>query len=426
MLRYPFRADVGTWLLGLVLGSVVIQFFTGAMRVRWLPYLDVWTAPEALAFGVIGMVLEVYWWLLAFKLAVQGLRDGAKGRQKHSTRDDWVDDAQALRQLLLWGGALAAGYVLYLRSGGSALAVYSLVLALLLPAVVVLLGTEDNLSFALDPRAWRLLFQRTRIDYLLAVAKLSALALLLFFVHVKLVPHDPRWLRVPLSRLAVLYGLFAGYYELGRMLDRNRRELTLAEPARVATPAELTQEEELALRCAERYCNEQRHARAARELEPLALRAGTSAQAHAKFREYLFRAGDEGGLLAHARSYVVELLAMGQDRDALALYEDSLTADPDFELAGPGPTARLFQVVLGERKDDLAIDVARQFLRRFPDEADAVPIGLSAARLLDRQGRDADARQLLIDLVRRFRVHPLRGELVAALETLESVARRSS
>src|SRR5204862_5291300 len=129
---------------------------------------------------------------------------------------------------------------------------------------------EDSLSFALDPRAWRLLFQRTRIDYLLAVAKLSALALLLFFVHVKLIPHDPRWLRVPLSRLALLYGLFAGYYELGRMLDRNRRELSLPKPAVAATPAELTEDEELALRCAERYCNEQRHARAARELQAFA------------------------------------------------------------------------------------------------------------------------------------------------------------
>jgi hypothetical protein len=145
---------------------------------------------------------------------------------------------------------------------------------------------------------------------------------------------------------------------------------------------------------------------------------------HGKFREYLFRAGDQSGLLAHARGYVVELLALVNEREALALYEDSLTADPGFELAGPGPTTQLFRAVLNARKDDLAIDLARQFLRRFPDEEDAVPNGLSAARLLDRQGREADARQLLIDLVRRFRVHPLRSELVAALETLESVARR--
>jgi hypothetical protein len=424
MLRYPLRVEVGAWLLGLALGSIVVQFFTGAMRVHWLPYLDVWTEPDALAFGVIGMILEVYWWLLAFKLAVQGLRDGAKGKQKHSTRDDWIDDEQALRQLLLWGGVVAAGYVLYLVYGGSALSLYCLVLALLLPAVLVLLGTEESLRFALDPRAWRMLFQRTHFDYLLAVARLSALALLLVFVQAKLIPHDPRWLRVPLTRLAWLYALFASYYELGCMLDRNRHNLSLAEAAAVVTPAELTEDEELALRSAERYCNEQRYARAARELESFAGRAGTSARVHGKFREYLFRAGDEAGLLVHARGYVVELLALGNEREALALYEDSLTADPGFELAGPGPTTQLFRAVLNARKDDLAIDLARQFLRRFPDEEDAVPNGLSAARLLDRQGREADARQLLIDLVRRFRVHPLRSELVAALETLESVARR--
>jgi hypothetical protein len=39
-------------------------------------------------------------------------------------------------------------------------------------------------------------------------------------------------------------------------------------------------------------------------------------------------------------------------------------------------------------------------------------------------GRDEEARHLLVDLARRFPQHPMRGELIAALETLEDVARR--
>ena len=81
-------------------------------------------------------------------------------------------------------------------------------------------------------------------------------------------------------------------------------------------------------------------------------------------------------------------------------------------------------VALDERQPDLAVALAREFLRRFPEEPDAVPNGLSAARLLDRQGHDEQSRQLLVELVRRFPNPPQRAELVAALETLESVARR--
>jgi hypothetical protein len=44
---------------------------------------------------------------------------------------------------------------------------------------------------------------------------------------------------------------------------------------------------------------------------------------------------------------------------------------------------------------------------------------------MDRLGRDEEARGLLVALVRRFPGHPMRGELLAALETLEDVARRA-
>ena len=79
-----------------------------------------------------------------------------------------------------------------------------------------------------------------------------------------------------------------------------------------------------------------------------------------------------------------------------------------------------------EQRTQLAIALGEEFVRRFPLEPDSVPNGLSAARLMDRLGRDEDARRLLVDLVRRFPQHPMRGELLAALETLEDAARRGT
>ena len=424
MLRYPFRNGVWGWLLVLVLASVVTQYFTGAMRFRFVPRFSAWTTPEALTLGVIGMIAEVYCWLLAFKIAVQGLRAGARGAAQHATRDDWIDDDSALRQVVLWGGLFVVAYAIYLTVGGRALALFGLALASVLPAIVLLLGSEDSLKVALHPGAWRGLFKRTGSDYLLVVAKLAALVLVIGFVQVKLVPDGPRWLRVPLLRLAWLYALFAGYYELGRLLDRNPRAQSLPQPAETAVPAELTEAEELALRSAERYFGEQRYARALRELEYLVARTGTAAKLHWRYRELCALAGEEGKLLVHARIYIEELLGLGEEQDALALYEDSLTFNSAFELKDPARVRQLFEVLLRAHRDDQAIALARQLLRRFPDEAEGVSAGLSAARLLDRQGHDEDARALLVDLVRRFPGHPLRGELVAALETLEGAARR--
>jgi len=424
MLRYPFRGEVRGWLLLLVLASVITQYFTGAMRFRWVPRFSAWTTPDALALGVIGMIVEVYWWLVAFKIAVQGLRAGAKGSGKHATRDDWIDDDSALRQVVLWGGLFVAAYAIYLQFGGGVLAFCAPVLALALPAILLLLGTEDSLMVALDPRAWRPLLMRTGGDYFLVVAKLSVLVLLIGLVHVKLIPAEPRWLHVPLVRLAWLFALFAGYYELGRLLDRNPRAQRQPEPAEPAAPAELTEAEELAMRSAERYFGEQRYSRAVRELEYLVARKGTSAKLHWRYRELCALGREEGKLLVHGRIYVEELLGLGEEQQALALYEDCLTFSPAFELTVPARALQLFEVLVRERKEDMAIEVARQFLDRFPEDPEGVSAGLGAARLLDRQGHEEPARRLLVDLVRRFPAHPLRAELVAALETLEGAARR--
>jgi tetratricopeptide (TPR) repeat protein len=297
-----------------------------------------------------------------------------------------------------------------------------------MPAILHILGMEDSFNRAIDPRAWIGLMEQAGVHYLLAMVELAGLALLAGAMQFELIPRDPAWLHGPLTRMAWLVALFVGYHEVGRVL---RRSLGTAAPraAAAAVPGarqELTEEEALAMRAAERLGADQRFARGAKELQWLATRPGSSPQLHARFRELLALAGDEASLLVHARSYVAELLSLGEDRDALALYLDSFAVDPHFELAEPGAVTRLLEVSVLERQLDLAISLAREFLRRFPDEPDAVPNGLSAARILDRQGRDEDARQLLASLIRRFPQHPLRGEMMAALETLEGVARRGS
>lgn len=424
MLAYPFRSGVLVWLLGLSLASVVVQALTGLLDVQWFPVFQIHASIDMVAFGLIGAVLEMFWWLYAFKIAVEAMRAAASGREDQPGRENWADDTQAARQLQLWGGLLLVGYVLFLFFGGPGLSVYCVLLAPVLPAILLLLGMEDSLQFALDPRAWRLLIGKGSGDYLLATVKLTAMALVVGGAEVWILADLPRWLGVPLSRLALLYALVAGYHELGRVLDSHRRRLKLTvdkQPERLDLPYT---EADLAMRAAQRYAAEGRIPKAALQLEPLTRDRATTPEVHGYYRELLIYLNDRDRLLRHAHDYLPVLLDRSQDGEALTLYQDSVAVDPAFELEEPRRLSQLIELLTREQQPQRAIGLAQEFLRRFPDEPDAVRNGLAAARQLDRLGQAEDAISLLVTLVRRFPGHPLRGELVAALETLEGSARR--
>src|SRR4249919_2366727 len=139
MFTYPFRAGVLSWWIGLSLFMVVVQGFTGALQVHWQPRFEISPESSAIAFGVIGILLEALWWTMAFKIAVEGMRAAAAGERERG-RDIWVEDEQAARQLLLWGTAALAAYLLYVNVGAAALTLYCALLAVFMPAIVVLLG----------------------------------------------------------------------------------------------------------------------------------------------------------------------------------------------------------------------------------------------------------------------------------------------
>jgi hypothetical protein len=156
-LAYPFRSAVLVWLLGLALAAVPIQAMVRVLGVKWLPRLQFDTSPDLVVFGMIGIALELFWWLVAFKIAVEALNAAANGRSDESLEEGWNEDANAARQMLLWAGVLLVGYGLYVEQGSTMLALYGLLLAIVLPAVIVLLRMVGSLLRALDPRRWRAL-----------------------------------------------------------------------------------------------------------------------------------------------------------------------------------------------------------------------------------------------------------------------------
>ena len=153
MPRSPLRLAMLGWLLALGLAAAVIQLFTGGLSIQWLPRFELSTTTGEIVFVVTGLFLEFFWWLLALKIAVEGLRAAASGHEDQAGRENRVDDPQALRQLLLWCTVLLAGYSIYLELGGVALSIYGTLVVALLPAIVGILGMPRSAAAVCTPQA---------------------------------------------------------------------------------------------------------------------------------------------------------------------------------------------------------------------------------------------------------------------------------
>ena len=78
-------------------------------------------------------------------------------------------------------------------------------------------------------------------------------------------------------------------------------------------------------------------------LQALIRRRGASAPIHDRYRELLVAAGDLARLDQHGREYIATLLALGQDKRALAMLLDARGRDPSFAVEGPEELTRLLR-----------------------------------------------------------------------------------
>jgi hypothetical protein len=149
-------------------------------------------------------------------------------------------------------------------------------------------------------------------------------------------------------------------------------------------------------------------------------RRGASAPVHERYRQWLQQLGDGPRLAQHARDYSSNLVALGEDKRALALVADALQRDPACVLEDPDAITRLVAYAATAGHSRMAVQLATDFAARFPKHDGIVPNALTAARLMaTKLGREAEARRILQALSHQHRQHPLAGEVLAALEEVQ-------
>lgn len=374
--------------------------------------------------GVLNWLFSAMWWLMAFKLASETLSRAASGREAEEGFEVFSSDALAMRQMALGLWLIAIAALLRVLAPVGVSIAYGVVVALLLPAIVVVLVMEESLLRAFDPRLLLEFVRRVGAEYFTLAAQVALLAVAVVLAIRALAAALPSGPAEALAHLLILYLLLLTYRSLGLLLDRHRAQLDLDHEGPSAPPsprlAAATPEETAALAEAGRLMGSEQPAEAAAVLDRLIRGRGATAPVHARYRALLARLGDNDGLLRHARMHVAVLLQLGQEREAIALYLEARQMDPAFELDDPQPISELIEIAARSQHSQLAVSLAEEFARRFPRDRDLVLNGLTAARLMDRLGRGAEACRLLANLISRFPEHPLREELQATLLQLDA------
>jgi len=400
MYAWPLRAEGLKWLGGMTFVAAIFDFVGGVN-------------------AVVALLLGATWWVMAFKLAGDALLRAAEGRDDDPGYEAYTGDAMAIRQIWL-------GLLLYVVGTGAAKFTppaffysFCTLVAVMLPATVILIVMEDSMLRVFDPRMWLELMRRMGGEYVLLCAQLAVLATAVVLAMRMMNATLPGNMAEALSHGLFLYLLLVVYHGLGALLHRRREALEMPDaPAPSRRLIAATPEETTAVAEADALLAAKQPAEAAAVLDRLIRGRGATAPVHRAYRQLLAQQGDDAALLRHAHDYVAVLLQLGQEREALALYLESKQRDPALQLAEPQRVSDLIALAARNQQSKLAVALAEEFAQRFPRDRDLVLNGLTAAKLMDRLDRDEDARRLLLRLIEQFPEHALRPELDAALAAI--------
>lgn len=377
--------------------------------------------------NILGLVFELGFWIMGFKMAVEALTNTAHGRYEALHGEDMLaTDGDAIEQMVLGVlvglvVTLVAVYLGLLATAGALLAVF-----LFMPAAVILLAINHHYLNALNPLAWFELIGRLGGAYFGVVLVFAILGLLSEVLQWGLVAAFGGPGQVPGSFIA-LYALVASYHVLGDVLYRNHEVLGLDVAPAVARATYGNPIEDETMARAEELAGQGKPAAAAELLAGLFRGRGASDPVHDRYRELLIAEGDLNRLAAHDREYISSLVVTDKEKRALAVYADTAERIPGFRLDLPEQVARLVALAARLGQAQRAVALAQDFESRFPDSLELPQVVVTAATLLsERLGRDEEACARLRALLQTHAQHPLAGPARTQLAALEQVLAASA
>lgn len=373
--------------------------------------------------NVLGLLFEIGFWVMAFKLAVEALANTMQGRYEPvSTGDVMATDGEAWDQLVLQvlsGIAVTlVGQFVGPLAGLAALAI----VVFALPAAVIMLAVDGSVLHALNPLSWLELARRLGGAYFGVVGVVAGLTLLSALVEAGLDAALPAGIgQVPASFVAA-YSLVVVYHVLGDLLHRHHAVLGLDVAPAIARATYANPFEDEAMAAADALARDGRHAEAADRLQDLFRGRGASDAVHEGYRQHLIAAGDIARLAHHDAGHVVALLSSGNEKRALAIVVDTMAREPAFRIEHDESVVRLVAYALRTGQTRLAITLADGFEQRFP-RSDWLPrLAVETAwPMADRLGLETAAIARLRGALAAHPSHPEAPALRKQLERIQAL-----
>ncbi len=322
-----------------------------------------------LIFGLAGLIAMLLLAGAGFNAAVEQLRLAAAGpgarsaRRSISGESDWL----AARLIILWiiaSIALAAGMQ---AAGYAGLLIAAAILAVVLPAItLILVLTNAFLEALYPPRIMQLIARVGRRDYTLLIMLITLGALAYIVLNTVL-----NWLGLPAPvRFSLMFGLwlwavFAWFQLGGEVLWHHRHELNL------------TAEVEASERPSERFTR-----------DPEALwdeirQHGGTREMHAELARQLQRSGDTARRLEHGKIHVEALLMAFEDPLAAIDHTDRLLhGDSGFCLAHPRSMLALIQSAAEHGHPHMLAQLCANYLSQFPNSKKCNEVRLTGCEQL--------------------------------------------
>ena len=389
---YPFRGDALFTLL--VLSAA--QLLTG------LP--------------VLGLLLNLFLLLWAYKYAFSVLRDTAHGYMESQvgvleSPDSVMFKFVALNVLMLLM-LLPLAYAFGAVGAGLGL----IVIAFAQPAATMALAMDESLTNALNPSTWFALIGRIGLPY--------GLLWLLMVVFQASAANAAGWLdawlpgpvATVLAQALFLWGLFGTFHLMGYLIHQYHERLGF-EPKGHARAAELPRDRESTLvAAASARVREGDSAGAIALLREEMRERALSLEGHELYRRLLRTQGDISELTRHGRQYLHLLMVEKQDRKALALARECLDTDPAFAPMEGEDGLRLAERAEQLSQHKLAADILIGTARGHARDAVGTEAALRAARALrERYDRNDLAQQLLAFVQSQTKNEKRRAQLAAAM-----------
>lgn len=417
VLAFPLQGEGLGMLVGCAAARLLSHALASSIEVQWLPTFSVQGDPGSVFTVVLGGMLDLAIVMLVLKLAVEALLNTARDRIGEGKAGGVAaTDSQSIGQILL---LVVFGLPIYLLALWGNVALGGLALlagGVLLPAAIILHAIDENFLHALNPRAWWELVSRLGASYFAMVGSLLVLLLVVLCAQFALRSLLPAWLNAPSSAFVGFYALVVGYHLMGRVIVQGHDALGLDLTPPIVRPRLANAEEDEVMQRADGLVANDETLAAADALHALISRRGSSAPIHLRYRELLQSLGDGDRLNQHGRDYISILLALGQPRQAAALWAESRGRDPSFQLEVPEHISALVAHAAATGQSQMAVDLAAGFNTRFPKDPDVPRNLLTAARLMaERFGRADEARHLLEGLLEKYPEHPLAPDIALAL-----------